>query len=86
MSDDLRQVYIMKCLGVYKIGWTSDIFNRLNEIRKCNPYPVTLIHLFISEKPKTAETELHKRFRDKHIHDEWYDLSEEDVCSIKDNS
>lgn len=71
--------------GPVKIGITDNIASRRSTLNVGNPQYlyVLLQHEFASQDEAIrAETELHWRFRGKHIRGEWFQLSESDVDSI----
>ena len=78
----MRCVYIAECLGKYKIGWSSNLPLRIQELDKSCPYVVRLIHSFESPTPKTTEHKLHKKYKHRHIKHEWYRLTQEDLKEI----
>ena len=73
----------MECMGIYKIGWSSNVANRLAEITKGCPYPVRLVHSYECKNPKTEEIRLHEKYSGVRLHDEWFILDEEDICILR---
>lgn len=42
-SNQIGEVYVMKCEAYVKIGWSMTAQRRLNQISSCNPHEVTLL-------------------------------------------
>lgn len=56
--------------GAVKIGWTSDVARRMRELS--NGQDVVLVAALPGDKPK--EQELHRRFADRALGGEWFDV------------
>ena len=63
--------------GKYKIGRTSDLKKRFSTFCVSNP-TIKIIAIIIGD----AEEELHRRFRNKQVKGEWFDLSDFDIKYI----
>lgn len=69
-DEDPGDVYAMKCAGFVKIGWSTQVNRRLNQIRSCNPRPV---HLMGTVKGDVGdEHDLHLVLRQEHYRGEWF--------------
>jgi hypothetical protein len=55
-----------------KIGWSSNIAKRLDNLQAANPETLRLVGVVQAGKAKEAE--YHKRFRGQKIRGEWYRL------------
>ena len=76
-------VYLIKAHDRYKIGRTINLSKRFFSCAGLSPYPLELIwNLYIDEHAK-LEKSLHRIFKDKRIHHEWFNLSNDDVEAIK---
>lgn len=77
-------IYIVKSQELYKIGKTKNIESRFNTYRTENPHGVHLI--FYKEVPDYYRTEkdLLFIFKSKQVRGEWFDLSPEDICWIRE--
>ena len=76
-------IYIMESQNKYKIGYSKNVERRLKEISN-SPFEVKLIYK--SNKLVDVvfvEKELHKKFEEKRINREWFDLTEYDIEVIK---
>lgn len=67
----------------YKIGFTKDIKNRIKTFSVKLPFPIEFVCAIKTDDMIVLETELHKRFADKRLDGEWFDLSSEDVEYIR---
>lgn len=77
------EVYLFKSGRYYKIGKTIDTVRRGNEIRIQLPEKMDLIHSIKTDDPSGIEAYWHKRFEDKRMQGEWFNLSSSDVKSFK---
>jgi hypothetical protein len=62
---------------LYKIGKSVNPENRMKSIQTSGE--TKLIHVI----NRDIENKLHRRFKDKRVHNEWFELSDKDVCCIK---
>lgn len=72
-------VYVLKCMGYYKIGMTSDIKTRKPSLDLCLPEPAELVLTIPCENYIQFEKHLHDRFASKRKNGEWFDLDDEDI-------
>ena len=70
--------------GLIKIGKTKSLQQRLDHFTAKLPYELRLVGTIKSERYGEIEAELHRLFHDKRKRGEWFDLSEEDLESIKE--
>ena len=76
-------IYIMECGGKYKIGVSKNLETRKKQLDN-RPYPVNIIYKSgLIEEPYNKEQELHSAFKEKRIGGEWFELTEQDIISIK---
>lgn len=85
MTDAAKSVvYLVKSqIGLYKIGYTSNLDQRLSKLRLRINMPIELIHSIQTDKPKALETELHQHFKHRNFCAEWFVLTLEDIKYIK---
>ena len=86
MSNLHRPGYIYFILadnGLVKIGRTENITKRVMAIRCGSPVRVRLLHCFEVDDDVSVERSLHRKFRKKRKHGEWFALSDEDIIKIK---
>lgn len=79
-------LYIIKVKNydIYKIGITENIVARLKRLQYNSPIPIGIFELYKNlNNPKHVESSLHKHFKDKNTHGEWFNLSKKDVKEIK---
>lgn len=77
-----KYIYVLECMGFYKIGYAYDVKSRINSMQAGSPF--ILNHIF-SEKvwnPRDAESRLHKILSDYKVRGEWFKLPKELVDSI----
>lgn len=97
----MNYVYLIgnKNVGLYKIGATNSLKNRLKTNQTGCPYILEIIHSFESEFAYKVEKLLHKDFKqykkdsnDNDIKGEWFSLEQEQLdsflnkCSIYENN
>lgn len=64
----------------YKIGYTKrEVKNRLKELKTGNSQTLDVISIFESKWGNKIESYLHRRFKDKKIDGEWFELNDYDV-------
>lgn len=77
-------VYILKAdNGFTKIGKTTNPEKRIFHFTTRMPLELKLECLIESEDYNELERELHERFSDKRTRGEWFELSEDDIETIK---
>lgn len=67
--------------GPCKIGFTTNLERRFTTIQAQSPLPLTIIHTFAGTL--ADEAGLHERFKDRRLHGEWFDLTDEDIEALK---
>lgn len=70
--------YIIESQGLYKIGKATDVEKRMSNFKTGNPS-----FILIKTIEGDHESFLHKHFKEKRSHLEWFSLSEEDISSIE---
>jgi hypothetical protein len=85
MDRACGSVYLARCEHLYKIGFTQrGAYKRLLGMGTDNPFPVELIR----EWPGTRADEWlwHRIFWHKRVRGEWFELTDQDVMMIKDQT
>ena len=82
-TQNLGEVYLFKSGKYYKIGKTNDTVRRGSELKIQLPENLDLIHSIKTDDPSGVETYWHKRFEDKRMNGEWFDLNSSDIKSFK---
>lgn len=85
MERESGWVYLIKPVGhnIYKIGYTTNLEQRLKQNSKKIGKPVEYVHFFHTDNCQYAEQEVHAMFRNSHLVSEWYTLSDEEVSKFK---
>lgn len=82
-KDRFGYVYLVRAQsGEYKLGRSSDVKARMRNFATLAPFEFDLIHKFPADDCRKAEGILHKRFSEKRIKREWFDLDQPDVSTI----
>ncbi len=76
-------IYLLRCEGLYKIGHTSNLKRRRRELETQSPGRLKLVHRIKTDDPPGLEAYWHKRFRDKRVKGEWFQLTRDDVAVFK---
>ena len=82
LTNKSDKLYIIQCNSFYKIGVCTDIKKRLVGLQCGNPYELNLYRLYYIKNAKKIEGEIHKKYKDKNIRLEWFDLTEEELKDI----
>ena len=79
-------VYFLKnpSNGLIKIGRSSQIETRINQLSIELKQPLELIKKIPKEDTHIAERELHELYADYRVHGEWFDLPESEIQKIKE--
>ncbi len=73
-------VYLFKCAGLYKIGYSKDVAARLKGLQTSNPLEIEMV----SSWPGSWALEQNAllRFEHKKVRGEWFDLDEQDLLEL----
>jgi len=84
-TSQLGYVYLMKhgSRREYKIGRTNNALRREGEIRLELPEKIEPIHVIKTDDPSGVEAYWHRRFADKQLRNEWFELTRADVKAFK---
>lgn len=69
-------VYLVRAIGTnkYKIGRTSDVGKRFNQLRQGSPIPLELVAEWKTDDTASDEARLHSLFASQRTHGEWFNL------------
>jgi len=81
--SSVGEVYLFKSGNYYKIGKTRDMVRRGAEIRIQLPEELILIHSIKTDDVSGIELYWHKRFAEKRMKGEWFDLNANDIKAFK---
>ena len=65
-----------------KIGYSSNLKQRLSDLKISSPYGIDLIGTIKSPEAKNLESRIHKRLESHRLSGEWFDISIQDVKDI----
>lgn len=57
-----------------KIGVTTDLNKRLRGLQTGNPRRLKVLYSFTTDWPYTVESKLHKKYENKNVGNEWFDI------------
>lgn len=84
LQYDGSGVYVIKNVNYYKIGFASNLNDRLNTLQTSTPFTLRVV-VFIPcsiNKAAQLESKLHQLFSDKNKRGEWFNLSHIDIKRI----
>ena len=78
-------VYAIRMVGTQyvKVGKTSNINNRLDDLTIGSPYDLEVLFNIDTFNIGKIEQRVHKMLHDKHVKGEWFELSNTDIDSTK---
>ena len=74
-------IYVMKCMGYYKIGMATGDLVRLGEYTCLPEKPLYEIIQYVYDA-REIENELHSKYKHKRVRSEWFNLSFTDLNDI----
>lgn len=81
--EDSGIVYLLKSGRRYKFGFTNDHERRIRELAHQTAEPIGTVHSIHTDDPSGIEAYWKKRFADKCVHNEWFELTAKDVAAFK---
>jgi hypothetical protein len=80
----MYKVYLIECDNRYKIGYTrKSIEQRIKQMQTGNSKSFNLVSAFESKWGTRIESHLHRRYKNKKVSGEWFELSEEDILTFE---
>ncbi|MEM8723329.1 MAG: GIY-YIG nuclease family protein [Cyanobacteria bacterium P01_G01_bin.39] len=77
-----RSHYLIQGDGYFKIGKTTNLSIRSQQISLQLPFKVTLVHSISTNNIDEAERYWHTKFKSKRLNGEWFALVEGDVAEF----
>lgn len=71
--------------GLTKIGITQNIRGRFAAIDSSSPIDLHVVYLLNSSKARQIEIELHRKYANKRVKGEWFNLDSDNIEWIKNN-
>ncbi len=83
-GSDTGVVYVIgDTYGNYKIGYAKSFYLRWQSYRVAFPYGPEIIRLIKTDNMRALEKKLHKKYKDKNIRGEWFNLNKEDINYLR---
>ncbi len=76
-------VYMFKSGKRYKIGYTESLEKRYAGLSAQVSHELIQVHAILTDDPSGIEAYWHNRFKAKRRHNEWFELTAEDVAAFK---
>lgn len=76
-------VYLMRSGKRFKIGRTDSLEKRYAGLSAQVPHELIQVHAILTDDPSGIEAYWHNRFKGKRRHNEWFELTAEDVAAFK---
>ena len=73
-------VYLMQWEEEFKIGKAVDVERRQKRLSRELDRDITVLHRIFSTDYTRAESDLHRKYADRHLHGEWFALDADDVA------
>lgn len=86
-KEKYQFLYLIQQKGtnLYKIGVTSNLNNRIQQLKIGNPDEIEFVAHRKIRDPYKAERFLHLYFREKLVRGEWFELSKKDIQTLINN-
>ena len=84
-SELASYVYLLKDLehaSAYKIGKTNNPHRRFKNFDTIWPFDYEVVHIIKSYNPYELEAGLHRKYADKRIRGEWFELDDDEIDEI----
>lgn len=80
----MYKVYLLECDNKYKIGHTKkSVEQRIKQLKTGNHNDMKILSTFESKWGTKIESHLHRRFKNKKISGEWFDLDGDDILTFE---
>ena len=77
-------IYLAECQGMYKIGYSNEMYDRRMKLQVNNPFSVSIVYTSDDiQGVNFVEAALHKKYADKCVRGEWFKLNKTNVKHIK---
>ena len=75
-------VYLVKCGPRHKIGVTSDMNRRMDQLRGQSPYPLEIVHYAQGHNNSAMESRLHQEYAEHRVHGEWFEFGPDQIAAV----
>ena len=82
-SSNSGYVYLLKAGPYYKIGVSTNVDKRIEQLSTLPPFDIELVHTIYSVDMYALEQDFHNLYADKRKNGEWFELTDSDVEFIK---
>jgi len=76
-------VYLLKAGPYYKIGVSTNVDKRIEQLATLPPFDIELVHTTYDTDMYALEKDLHNLYADKRKNGEWFELTDNDVEYVK---
>ena len=78
------KVYLLECGDKHKIGYTrKTIDERIKQMKTGNSEEFKILGTYESKWATKIESHLHRKYKNKRISGEWFQLTDEDVMTFE---
>ena len=84
LQSRVGSIYLAECQGMYKIGFSNEMYDRRMKLQVNNPFPVSIVYTSDEiQGVNFVEAALHKKYADKCVRGEWFKLNKTNVKHIR---
>jgi hypothetical protein len=75
-------VYLIRSGPRHKIGITTNLNRRIDQLKAQAPYPLEVVHTASGKRYAQMESQLHRAYEDCRVHGEWFELDPDQVAAV----
>lgn len=85
LLEGKAEIYLIKCEQYHKIGFSTNSWQRFNDLNGTGmPFKLELVYYGFMDDARKLEKDMHKKFVDKRVKGEWFELTDEDIREFKE--